>query len=139
MRRSAGEKATVNSRLRLTGSGRPHSRTAVTACADYYYSYAPVETHAHAGAGTQGRTCERRGFAMDSTAARLVIAGGLAAGGIALCMSPTSTSKASGLTLAALKDPSLVKLLAEQGLDPVRRSCCSSCRVLRRLTPGGCA
>lgn len=136
MCRSAGEKATVNSRL--TGSGRPHSRTAVTACADCY-SYAPVETHAHAGAGTQGRTCERRGFAMDSTAARLVIAGGLAAGGIALCMSPTSTSKASGLTLAALKDPSLVKLLAEQGLDPVRRSCCSSCRVLHRLTPGGCA
>jgi|EP01043_Picozoa_sp_COSAG02_P007711 hypothetical protein len=77
---------------------------------------------------------------MDSTAARLMVAGGLAAGGIALCMSPTSsTSKAAGLTLAALKDPSLVKLLADQGLDPVRRSYRSSHSVIHRLMTCGYA
>lgn len=76
---------------------------------------------------------------MDSTATRLVVAGGLAAGGIALCMSQTSSTSASGLTLAALKDPSLVKLLADQGLDSVRASCRSSHNAIHRLITCDCA
>ena len=76
---------------------------------------------------------------MDSRTAGLVVAGGLAAGGIALCMSPTSSSAPAALTLASLKDPSLEKLLVDQGLDPVRSSPGSCHNEACQLTVRGCA